>query len=668
MMLRILPLRLSRDTLLLFAPLALLPWLAMLVAMLAAYHQQLRPEQVQRLQTVGRSVTEPVERALALGIPFRELREMDAFMDSVMKEKPFLRSLALVPGPELGDAPEFRRGTGPEGLEVTVPVRLAGNQVASLRVTEKAGTQEPGYQFALRTMLVALLVVLIAGAQIARALLDVLVTEPLLLAERVVEDVTLGRFAHLAAGAATGGELGALLAAANRLLRRSADRTEDVMIYGQEVRAIVVEPAAQGSIDALLTDLGGRIRLERPLRELAPQQNGPLHRLAAVFTVIALVLQLPALGPLSGLWSVETGFGRGTGTASVMLIILAAVLLPGRPCAALGRLLGRRAALTAAVALALLPTLLAWLLPPGVLMGQGPMLSVLLPLGAVPLTVVPLCAVLGLAGLLRQGVGSPHRHRVIHASAIGMTLPGVACGCGTLYLIPEPIMASGLAGGLALLSFVLLQAAPGDGRNPSRPDRPAAGLLQLASSLAGAPAMAAILLGFVALGGVLAAALPDRLDGVAATVWASVAVYAAAAMLGSALGSAITVSSPSRGGLAAIGTGLPPMLGWSLLAVLSIVVSNDAPMLAVAGMVIGAVATLAQGALNRTAPAVPRTNQRLAGRILGVTGAGIGLLAGALLPGDTALIWLGGGATALSAAFAVLARSMPLPKAPNARP
>ena len=614
----ILPSGFGRTLLLVAAGLSLLPCLAILVTTIGAYDGQLQPEAVRGLQAVGRTVALPLERAFAIGIPFAQLRGVDSFLDAVLSDNPAVQQIAIDPAP--GSAAAGYRRTAPGeagGWSVQVPVAPAGRAMATVTLTEQASVTEAVYRTIVRDLLVAAVVALIAGALLTRCLVGVLLAAPAEMAEQVLAGAMAGDLSRVAAHASAGGEIGALLATVNRLVRQLSDRVEELLIYAREVRVVAAGGAAAGRVEQLSNGVQRRFRLSPAMVSLQPAFSAPLAGFAGLVAMTALVLQVPALSRLA------SGLG-GAGRFSVVVGILLAALVPGGFWAAAVKKAGRRLTLLLALAMALLPQAASFVLPPGAGRGWS---------GAVLGAVLPLAAVAGLTGMVRMGAGRAGADR----SLLQATIPGLACGCGLIGLIPYDGVIGGLSACLTVLTFLLLLSAPPADGAPAALDL--AGLVRALGQgrvalSAGLEALAAL-----SLFGIAAAILPEEsaagLGAESLSRWAQLTFYAAAAMLGhSAL-------SDWRDGGSRPGPRLyPAAVATAALLLAALLVAPQTSSLVPLGLLTGCTNSWAQSNARRAVAGLGRHAAALP-RVAGFAGAAAGLLAGALLSVEGALAWLG---------------------------
>lgn len=619
----ILPAGFGRILLLVAAGLSLLPCLAVLVTTIGAYDGQLRPEAVRGLQAIARTVALPLERAFAIGIPFPQLRGVDSFLDTVLSDNPAVQQIAIDPAPGIMGAGYRRTAPGETGgWTVQVPLEAAGRLVATVTLTERASVSEAVYRTVVRDLLVAALVALVAGALLTRCLVGVLLAAPMEMAEQVLAGAMAGDLSRIAAQASASGEIGALPAAVNRLVRQLSDRVEELLIYAREVRVVAAGGTAAGRVEQLSNDLQRRFRLGQAMVSVQPAFSVPLARFAGLVAITALVLQFPALSRLA------TGLG-GAGRFSVVVGILLATLVPGGVWAATAKKAGRRLTLLLALGLALLPQAASAVLLPEAGGWAGAALGSLLPLAAVA----------GLTGMVRMGTG---RADMADRSLLQATIPGMACGCGLVGLIPYGSIIGGLSACLTVLTFLLLLSSPA-----AEAPRAAVDLAGLVRAL-GRGRRVAVSVGLEALAalmfGIAAAILPEgsAADAGADSLarWAQLTFYAAAAMLGhSAL-------SDWQGGPRGTERLYPAAIATAALLLAALLVVPQAPSLVPVGLLTGCTNAWARSNARRTVAAMDPHAAALP-RAAGFAGAAIGLLAGALLSIDGALAWLGAGPAAI---------------------
>lgn len=352
----IVPGRLVAKVFLLFSLLLLLPWGATTFATLTAAHQNLAPEALLRLQAVGRTLAEPIERALGYGIALDGLIGMDEFLDQALASTEGLHSIAMrdVTGRDL-----YRRAarSGPDGVapeagrSVSVPVSLDEEVVAELVLTEQESEVNRLYAPAIRGLAIALILSLLLGYETIRFLTTLLLLAPLRLGQRLIRAIGAGDLRSVAGSAAMGGEIGALLTVANRLARRILDRCEDIVFYAREVR-IGLTAAEAAKVDQIAQGATRGFRTAPTVHERHPALARPLRDFAGFLATTALILQLPAflaaarpLGHTVPIVALAIGAG------------LALILGPAwyRIC----RLIGPRLATLGALAVTLMP-LMPW--------------------------------------------------------------------------------------------------------------------------------------------------------------------------------------------------------------------------------------------------------------------------------------------------------------------
>lgn len=352
----IVPSRLVPKITLLFAFLVLLPWGAITFATLTAGHQHLAPESMLRLQAVGRTLVEPIERALGYGIAPADLRGMEEFLDQELATTAGLQSIILrgLDG-QVIHMREARRVPGGAplrpGRSVSLGINMDDEQVATLELTEQASETDRLYDLALRNLAIALILALLIGYETIRVLASVLLLAPLRLGERLIAAIGAGDLRNVAGRAAMGGEIGALLSACNRVARRILDRCEDILFYAREVR-VGLPPAEAARVDQIAQGVARRFRTSPTVQEMQPAVARPLRDFAGFVATTALVLQLPAFLLLAQpLGSTMPTVALGIGAVLVLLL--------GPVWTALGGLLGARLVVFGALLLALIP-LLPW--------------------------------------------------------------------------------------------------------------------------------------------------------------------------------------------------------------------------------------------------------------------------------------------------------------------
>ena len=357
----IVPNRLAQRIFLLFALLVLLPWGAVTLATLTAGHQHLAPESLLRLQAVGRTLAQPIERALGYGIAPDELIGMDDFLDQGLSSSRGLYSI-VVRGPRgrvvyERVVPRRTDAAAPSpGRSVAVPIIHNEDLVAELVLTEQASETDRLYAPALRNLAIALILALVVGYESIRFLTSVLLLAPLRLGEVLIGAIGAGDLRSVAGRAAMGGEIGGLLSAVNRVARRLIDRCEDIRFYAREVR-VGLPPADAARVDQAVQSATTRFRIAATVQEMQPVIERPVRDFAGFLVTTALVLQLPAF------LAIAQPLGR-TVPVAALAVGAAAALLLGPVWNGLRRLLGVRLAILGALLLTLIP-LVPWQGLPG---------------------------------------------------------------------------------------------------------------------------------------------------------------------------------------------------------------------------------------------------------------------------------------------------------------
>jgi predicted MFS family arabinose efflux permease len=242
-------------------------------AALDAFERQVKPEIGREATAIGGSIVAPIERAVALGVPFAELGGVAEYLREVLERRPGVAYLVLADpsgGLLFGEGPGLKAfaGTGqpqassireapgaavPAAYDTALPVRDANGQLVGwLHV----GMSREGLDVAVRDarwdVLIVLLVSILLAVEILRFAIDRSVSAPAALMEALIGRLSSGTFARASTESAKD-EAGRLASAANILVRRLSDRWDRLTWLGGEVSAI--SAAAEARTTAILARL-----------------------------------------------------------------------------------------------------------------------------------------------------------------------------------------------------------------------------------------------------------------------------------------------------------------------------------------------------------------------------------------------------------------------------
>lgn len=236
-------------------------------AALDAFERQVKPEIGREATAIGGSIVAPIERALALGVPFAELGGVAEYLRDVLERRPGVAYLVLAdPSGVLlfGEGPavkafartgqpqgsSLREGAGagvPAAYDTALPVRDAtGRLVGWLHVGMSREQLDVAVRDARWDVLIVLLVSILLAVEILRFAIERSVSAPAVLMEALIGRLSSGVFGRTSSDVAKD-EAGRLASAANILVRRLSDRWDRLIWLGGEVSAISAAAAARSA-------------------------------------------------------------------------------------------------------------------------------------------------------------------------------------------------------------------------------------------------------------------------------------------------------------------------------------------------------------------------------------------------------------------------------------
>lgn len=285
---------------------------------------QTAPELRQTTEVIGRSIAAQLERALAFGIPARELVGVDAWFAEIVAANPVVVALAItddagallaghsVP-PALQAALAQRQAprSGPVGSLHVSTLSLKGADPARAAAWLHVAGEAPAAPAA--PLLAALAVVLAVVAGVAWGLWRVLraqLGQPLQRAREALTGLVAGRL-HPLAGSPQRHPAAVWQSAMAARLQGLAARNQAVLFKAAEVRAAHFDPQILQRIDELAAPAAER---HRQARAAAPSEpGGPLLRWALgrrLVLAAAAALLCVALGVLTAVQSRQAGADR----------------------------------------------------------------------------------------------------------------------------------------------------------------------------------------------------------------------------------------------------------------------------------------------------------------------------------------------------------------------
>lgn len=289
-----------------------------------AVQAQTAPELRQTTEVIGRSIAAQLERALAFGIPARELVGVDAWFADIVAANPGVVALAIT-----DDTGALLAGHGiPPALQAALPQRQAprSEPVASLHVStlplkggdparaaawlHVAGEAPAAPATPLLAALAVALAVLAGVAWGLRRLLRAQLDQPLQCAREALTGLAAGRLQPLA-NLAECHPAAVWQSAMAARLQGLAARNQAVLFKAAEVRAAHFDPQILQRIDDLAAPVAER---HRQARATAPSEpGGPLLRWALgrrLVLAAAAALLCVALGVLTAVQSRQAGADR----------------------------------------------------------------------------------------------------------------------------------------------------------------------------------------------------------------------------------------------------------------------------------------------------------------------------------------------------------------------
>ena len=262
-----------------------------------AFEDSLLPEMREKAEVAGGLAAEQIGYALSLGIPLDGLVDMDAFLDGVLTRNPDFSYVAVS---STDDVVLYSRGTEPprqEGgtLALVLPVLANAEPVALLQVGLHEGAVRSELAELRLDIATVLLAALLVGIELLVAFVVVRVSDPIRLAERMLDLGAKGDFARCI-GVRGGDEVGRFAGSYNAEVRRVNAAFAELAEEAEDARAVQLDRRVQDRIGEVVTALRTRFRFAAPgSEESLPSRSAMDVRIPLFLFMLSQELSRPFL-------------------------------------------------------------------------------------------------------------------------------------------------------------------------------------------------------------------------------------------------------------------------------------------------------------------------------------------------------------------------------------